>query len=368
MRKILVIINYYAPYVSGVTECARIICEKLAAQGDSVTVLASNHDRLPSTEVINGVTVVRAPIIGKISKGTISPAFVWYAWRLAKQFDVVNLHLPMVESGLLSLLIPKKKLVPMFECDVSLSQKILDRFIVWVMDVSHRLCFRRSKCIMVSTYDYAQHSRVVKDFKGKTVEVLLPIKEIYPDTSWGKSEKQRIGFCGRIVEEKGVDVLIRAFHLLSQRREGIELLIAGDYQSVAGGSIYPTLTKYIQDNQIEGIQFLGKLPEEHLPAFYTALDVFVLPSINPLEAFGMVQVEAMRCGTPVVASDLCGVRTVVQTTGMGLVCKHGDVEDLMRCIEEVLDHREQYVKDVSFIESCYSTEKTVCRYCEALDQ
>lgn len=58
--------------------------------------------------------------------------------------------------------------------------------------------------------------------------------------------------------------------------------------------------------------------------FYSSLDVFCLPSINPLEAFGMVQIEAMLCGVPVVASDLYGVRTIVGNTGMGLVCKKGD--------------------------------------------
>lgn len=96
--------------------------------------------------------------------------------------------------------------------------------------------------------------------------------------------------------------------------------------------------------------------------FYSSLDVFCLPSINPLEAFGMVQIEAMLCGVPVVASDLYGVRTIVGNTGMGLVCKKGDVQNLADCIMKILDDPQKYTKSHQEIHDLYSTEWCVNAY------
>ena len=74
--KILLVVNYYYPYISGLSEVVRLLAEDFAKQGHEVTVLCSNHDKLPAEEVINGVNVLRAPIICKISKGTVSLAFI----------------------------------------------------------------------------------------------------------------------------------------------------------------------------------------------------------------------------------------------------------------------------------------------------
>ena len=97
-------------------------------------------------------------------------------------------------------------------------------------------------------------------------------------------------------------------------------------------------------------------------AFYSSLDFFTLPSVNTLEAFGLVQVEAMMCGVPVVASDLPGVRTIPEKTGMGLVCKRSDPESLAECITEILDSPEKFIKTREHISSVYSTEITVNKH------
>lgn len=81
----------------------------------------------------------------------------------------------------------------------------------------------------------------------------------------------------------------------------------------------------------------------------------------------MVQVEAMMCGVPVVASDLPGVRTIVQTTAMGCVCKRRDPQDLASCIADVLDHPDDYRKPRDFILSCYSTPKTTQTYLDIMN-
>lgn len=354
-KKILIILNYYIPYISGVTEYARLAAEMLAKEGHEVIVLTSNHANLKEYEEINGVHVYRAKVLFKISKGTVSLQYITLARKLAKQADVVNLHCPMLESGLISLLIPKEKIVTMYHCDVNLPKSFVNNFIVNVMDLLHKICLKRSRSITVTSVDYAQHSRVAGKYKDKLIGITAPVKEYFPQQVQ-KSDKKIIGFCGRIVEEKGIDVLLKAYEIIKKERSEVELQIAGDYKSVAGGSIYPSLKEYIEKNHIEDVKFLGKLPEKNMAEFFSSLDVFVLPSINSLEAYGMVQIEAMRCGAPVVASDLYGVRTIVQTTGGGLISKRNDYKDLAECIKQVLDNKEKYSRTIEEIEKNYSNK------------
>lgn len=367
-KKVLIILNYYVPYISGVTEYARLAAEEMVKQGYDVTVLASNHANLASYEEINGVHVYRSKVLLKISKGVISPEFIWLAKKLAKEADVVNVHVPMLESGLISLMIPENKIVAMYHCDVNLPSSLINKFITKVMDISHSICLSRCKYITVTSVDYAEHSRVAAKYKDKLIGITAPVKEYSPvDVQKNPSEKV-IGFCGRIVEEKGIDVLIRAFEIIQKQIPEAVLRIAGDYKGVAGGSVYPQLISYVKEHQISNVAFLGKLKEEEMAAFFSGLDVFVLPSTNSLEAFGMVQVEAMCCGTPVVASDLYGVRTIVQNTGAGLISKAGDAEDLADCIVRVLMNREKYVENLAQLDKHYSNQLWFQKYIDALNR
>ena len=88
----------------------------------------------------------------------------------------------------------------------------------------------------------------------------------------------------------------------------------------------------------------------------------VLPSINSTESFGMVQVEAMTCGTPAVASDLPGVRCPVRETGMGKIVPPRNAQALAEAIIEILDHPEQFTGDADGIRHHYSSETVARRY------
>lgn len=366
--KILVILNYYYPYVSGVSEYARLLCNELVARGNDVTVLTSQHDsKLLENETINGVKVIRAPIWFKLSKGIVSPKFVRWTVKYAKCADMLWLHLPMLESGIITSLLPKQKIVCTYHCDINLPKGMLNSFIVCVMDMCHRIALARTRYIVVNTIEYMKTSRIACKYIGKMREISPPIKRL-PKTKRIKHDGFIIGFCGRIVGEKGLDILIKAFELLQKENENIKLVIGGDYETVAGGSIYSELIEYIERHNISNIQFIGKISEDKMAEFYSSLDVLVLPSTNSLESFGMVQVEAMTCGTPVIASDLPGVRTVVQKTGMGLICKKSDVADLKRCIGLIMDDYGSYVRERTYIESFYSIEKSVEQYMEVFSK
>ena len=194
----------------------------------------------------------------------------------------------------------------------------------------------------------------------KLYEIAPPFKENTPVDV--PRDNDIIGFCGRIVEEKGIDVLLKAFEIIKKENDKYKLKIVGNYQSVAGGSVYSDLKKYIDENNIKDVEFLGKISDEELIKFYCSIGVFVLPSINSLEAFGMVQLEAMLCGTPVVASNLPGVRTIIKNTKMGLISNISDEKDLARCILEVLNNRDKYIVPREEILKIYSTDVLVGRY------
>jgi glycosyltransferase involved in cell wall biosynthesis len=122
------------------------------------------------------------------------------------------------------------------------------------------------------------------------------------------------------VAEKGLHVLIEAFSGIPQ--EDARLLIGGDFSSVAGGSVLPDLKRALQMD--DRIRLLGFVPDNRVPDFLASLDLFVLPSVNALEAYGIVQLEAMTAGVNVIASDLPGVRVPVQHYGHGSLVLPGD--------------------------------------------
>lgn len=362
MKKVLCISNYYYPYISGVTEYERLLSEELVRRNYEVMVLTSNHDKLICKDIINGVKILRAPIICKISKGTVSLSFIKYACQLAKEYDYVILNLPMIESGVISSLISRKKIISTFHCDINLNRGMLNKIIVKIMDISINICLKRSEKIIVTSLDYVRHTRFAKKYIQKIVEAGAPIKNLEQKSEYVKDNTKRIGFCGRIVEEKGIEVLLRAFKIILEKYPETELLIAGDYKNIAGGSIYPRLLEYIKKQKIKNVKFLGKIKEEEMTNFYASLDIFVLPSINSLEAFGLVQIEAMMSGVPVVSSDLYGVRTIVQNTGMGELSRKGDYKDLANSITKVMNNSHIYIKSKEEIQKFYSTKKTVDIY------
>jgi glycosyltransferase involved in cell wall biosynthesis len=102
-----------------------------------------------------------------------------------------------------------------------------------------------------------------------------------------------------------------------------------------------------------------------MPAFFGAIDCLVVPSVNSTESFGLVQGEAMLCGTPVVASDLPGVRQPVRTTGMGEIVPVGDAAALASAVLRVLDDPARYAKDPEDVGPLFDPARTADGY-EAL--
>lgn len=339
--KILIVLTYYTPYMSGVTEFARMLAEDLA-QRHQVTVLTTQHDAaLPVEETLNGVRVVRAPVFARMHKGVLSWKFITWFRRVAQQHDVVNLHMPMLESGLLSLLVPARKLVVNYQCDMAVVGGLVDRLAVNVTRVSCWLATRRARDVGVLTHDYAGSSAWLSGIRHKQHEVLAPMKAMpWQDGPSSTDGVFRFGFVGRFVAEKGLPVLLEAFrqvHALHGDR--VRLVLVGDTHNIAGGGIMDAIHGSIAALG-DAVDVRGRVSEQELQAFYAQLDVLVLPSVNRYEAFGMVQLEAMLSGARVIASNLPGVRTIVQNTGNGEVVPVGDAPALAAAMLRLMASRD----------------------------
>jgi glycosyltransferase involved in cell wall biosynthesis len=331
---VLVGLDYYAPYVSGLTNVARDVAQGLAERGWRVTAVAARHEPgLPAEEVVDGVRVLRAPVLARADKAVVSPALLTRLASASREARVTHLHLPMPEAGFVAPFV-RSPLVVTYHCDVSPGPGSAGRAVRAAVDVSSRVALRRADRVIVTSDDYARSSRVWSAMEGRTT-VIPPPCHVRPAGTpcFRDGAGLHVGFLGRIVEEKGLAHLVRGFQQLGD--PAARLLIGGDFAAVAGGSVVAEIRRLVDGDP--RIRLLGFLPEEQIADLYASIDVFALPSVNSFEAFGIVQVEAMMAGVPALASDLPGVRTPVRETGFGVVVTPRDEEGIAAALAQLRD-------------------------------
>lgn len=375
--KVLLVLTYYHPHVSGLTIYVKRLAMTLARRGHQVTVLTSRYDdALPPEETIDGVHVVRAPVLFRLSKGVIMPTFPFLAWRLIRQHDVVSIHLPQFEASLLGLLgrLAGRPVVLTYHCDLQLPKGWFNRVVDKVVFVSNYLAGRLAQAAVAYTQDFARHSHFLSRFLDKVHVIPPPVIMPAPDPEAVESylaehdlvDRPVVGMAARLATEKGVEVLIEAMPRLLEAFPRLKVLFAGQYEDVMGEeSYYQRLMPMIEELGAEHWEFLGILNQDQMPAFYAACDVLVVPSLNSTESFGLVQVEAMLCGTPSIASNLPGVRQPPLMTGMGEVTPIGDSEALAEAIIRIVCQPGDYARPRDTIADTFSLERTVSGY-EAL--
>ena len=229
---------------------------------------------------------------------------------------------------------------------------LTDKLAVGTVIKSCRICLKRARSITVTSTDYAAGSDVLSGTSQKWVEVLPPDKgSRTPPGMPAGPPTMRIGFLGRFVEEKGIDVLLDAAPMVLGRIPDAQFILAGNVATVAGGSEFQRLKGRIEALGAS-VHLPGHIPEDRLQEFYSSLDVFVLPSVNSYESFGIVQVEAMKAGVPVVATDMRGVRIPVRYTGNGLLVPPRDAFALANAIVQVLSEPRFRARPEIFDRAC----------------
>jgi len=352
--RILIALTYYRPHYSGLTIYAEREARALAARGHQVTVLTSRYSpNLPAHENRNGVEIIRPKVWFHLSKGVIMPSMFYQAWRLVRKADVVHLHVPQLDAALISIFgkLFGKTIVLTYHCDLQLPDGFVHRLANWGSNQANHLTAHLSDLIVTNTQDYAEHSPFLRHFLNKTIPLYPPISvqtitadklaafyqkyEIHP-------EQKVIGMVARLATEKGVEHLVQALPAVLKRFPTTRVLFVGPYQDVIGEEQYARRILPMITSLGAHWSFLGTVSETEKTALFQASDVVVLPSLNSTESYGMVLVEAISCGKPVIASDLPGVRVPVLQTGSGLLVKPGSSESLAEAIIEVFENPQRY--------------------------
>lgn len=374
--KILVVITYYRPHTSGLTIYAERLAIAMAKRGHQVTVLTSQYDKsLPLEEVVDGVKIIRVPVLFRISKGVIMPSFGRMATKLVRENDWIQLHLPQFDAAGVALRgrLQKKPTIITYHCDVQLPSGILSWAANTAVDIMNRIAGWATHGLVTYTRDYADHSPYLRRFLSKLRTILPPvvlpavsrdeIRNFYQEHNLPE-KKPVLGIAVRFATEKGVEVLLDALPAILSRFPDCQVWFAGPYQNIIGEEAYAArLMPRIHDYEKAGTwHFLGNLSPVEMAKFYPNLDVHILPSLNSTEAFGLVQIEAMMNGTPCVTSALPGVRQPIALHGMGEIFPIGDSKALAENVIKVLENRADYQRDADEIASHYLPDQVAVAY------
>lgn len=371
--KILMETTYYHPHVSGLTLYFQRLAEGLVRRGHRVTLLTARHDpRCAPREIILGVEVVRTPVCFRLNKGVFLPQLLWDAWPYLKEAEVVHLNLPAVEALDLAVAakILGKPVVSTYVCDLTLPRFPLSSFLDRLIDLNHLLTLKLSDRVATFTQDFARHSRVLRRVGGSLVEIYPPVvtngvvkKKGENLQLWGlRSGKGPIvGMAARWAADKGIEYLLGAIPQLAEEFPYLKVVLAGNPRAVGEERYQGKIVRLVRQFK-DRVIVLGQLNPLEMTKFYRAIDVLVVASVNSTEAFGIVQVEAMMEGTPVVATNLPGVRVPIQLTRMGELARVADSQDLAEKITRVLRHPLRYRQSPEKIWSLFNPERSIKQY------
>ncbi|MBN1935677.1 MAG: glycosyltransferase, partial [Anaerolineae bacterium] len=322
----------YFPVLGGIENHIRLLAQGLRARGVDARVLVTNTTRQTVGETIDGVPVTKTGRLLNISSAPISPGFYPELIRLNHWADLVHLHAPYPPGEIGQLFLGRRPFVLTYHSDI-VRQKVMGffytPFLRWVL--------RRAERIVVSNPVYIQTSRFLRPRADKceiihygidlsrfarTPEIERRVAELRAQYS-----PPLILSVGKLRHYKGIDVLIEAMHQVDACA-----LVSGD------GPMGPAWRQKAQDEGLaDRVLFLGRISEADLVALYLAADLFVLPSTNRAESWGIVQTEAMACGLPVVCTELgTGTSYVNQDGVTGLVVSPNNAVALAGALNTLL--------------------------------
>lgn len=361
--RILQVNKAYYPHVGGIESLIKQYSEELGQFDDvEIKVLVCRSERGKTQhETVNGVDVTRAGSMGTYFSCPISFSFIRMFCRMAKNADVVEIHMPFPLADLALMLSGfKGRVVIAWHSDIVKQKKLLT-----VLKPVITKTLRRADCIIVATKGHIDGSDWLPAYREKcrvipygiTPEEYLAIerKPVLTELCTDKNSV-KVFFTGRLVYYKGVDVLLKAF----EKVKNCELFIAGT------GELEPNLKKFVTAHSMEQkVHFLGFLPDETLRQAYADCDIFVLPSVVRSEAFGIVQLEAMVYGKPVINTNLpSGVPHVSIHGETGLTVPPSDEKALAEAISKLASDkelRETLGKNAAERVQTYFNEKNVIK-------
>lgn len=358
--KIAQVVCSFPPYPGGMGQSAWRLGEILEREYQVTTFTLNNPSQKPP--IASQQTVIYLQPWLRLGHGALTFSLLW---RLRK-FKVIYLHYPFFGASeiiyLLLCLFPEKKLIIHYHMDTPQLLGI-KKFLAKFSKLIEKKLLAKADKILVSSLDYAQHGKLadyIKKTPAKIKELPFAIdtetfKPRFNDNKqsplWQRASEFVRQITRRIIKQgghqllfiggldqahyfKGLEVLMQALSTLTDNYWKLDIIGDGDRRPY-----YQVLSqKYKIDQRV---YFRGRLSDDELIRYYQNADILILPSINTHEAFGLVLIEALACGVPVIASDLPGVRGVFTDGQEGLRVSPGDAQDLREKITYLLNNEEK---------------------------
>lgn len=330
IMKIAQIVCTFPPYYGGMGNSVYELSKGLIDLGHDVEVITPQYQKDTDSEKMEYVRRLDP----RFSYG--NAAVLPQVKSILSGYDLVHLHYPFFGTAGMVYRFkkdnPKIPLVITYHMDPRGSGWKGLLFQMYAKYYMPRV-LRSADLLVSASFDYLLQSgaeKIYKENKEKWIEIPfgVDIHRFFP----GEKESalldelglQRdiptvlfVGGMDRAHYFKGIPVLLRALSLLKKKRVPFQAIFVGDgdmkgeYERVCGALFLKTW-----------VRFVGKVSAEQLPSYYRLADLFVLPSIDISEAFGMVLLESFASGVPVVASDLPGVRSIANQGGVVVPAAH----------------------------------------------
>lgn len=337
MIRILQVNKFYYPYIGGVEKVVQQLSEEmLKVPGVENEVLACHLSGVDKTGTIRGVHVTLAGSIRKVLGMPVSPSFPRLFERLIREKDIVDFHMPFPLAAwcLGKLKTYGTRVVVHYHSDI-----VRQRWLRRVYEPAFKRLLDRADAIIVSSPNLRDGSELLRTHKDKCF--VIPFMVSLPNVGQvppvrAAALKEHLGipaetpvvlYVGRFVYYKGLQYLVEAM-------AGVDaaLLLVGD------GPLKGELAQTAQRVGIAQRTFWKSgVADEDLADFYALADLFVLPSSHSTEAYGIVQMEALASGLPVVNTNLpTGVPWVSKDGETGLTVRPLDSEALCNAINQIL--------------------------------
>jgi glycosyltransferase involved in cell wall biosynthesis len=330
VRVVHVFKDYYPPTPGGIEQHIQLLCTRLARELD-VAVLVPSRSRRRVEERLDGVRVVRVAEFGRYASVPLCPTMPRELARLRP--DLVHLHFPNPMGDLTYLAAARGvPLIVSYHADI-----VRHRLLLPIYSPLLGRTFAAASRIIGASPEYVVSSELLARYRKKCTIIpygITPEAFALRDGEPEQVERRRASYGGRIVlfvgvlrHYKGVDVLLRTLTYVRAHAVIVgQGPMAKEWRNLAG-----------ELGVTDRATFVGEVSDAERRILLHACEILVLPSIDRREAFGIVQLEAMACGKPVVSSDLpTGVRLVNRHGETGLLVPPGNPEALAAAITRLL--------------------------------
>lgn len=340
--RVLQVNKLYYPVTGGIERVVQQLAEGLCKDTDT-KVLVCRKKGKTVVEQVGGVEVTRASSMGMLSSLPLSVSFLWKFRRMAKDRDIIHIHMPFPLGDLACFLSGYKgKVILWWHSDIVRQKRLMKLYrplMEWLL--------RRADCIVVATQGHIDGSKYLQPYEDKCRIIPYGVdpkmereaERWYEDRKPHKKSDKKPDvvnylFVGRLVYYKGCRIMIEAFARAAEADRRLRLDIVGM------GPLEPELKKQTEELGVtDQIYFHADVSDDELIRYFKECDVFVLPSLQRSEAFGLVQIEAMAFGKPVINTRLpSGVPYVSLHGETGLTVEPGNVTELAEAMQYLAEH------------------------------